>query len=262
MRFPDSEEKHNPSSARFILQETVGDPFVQIALEEAILRELDEAKTAPALRLWRCSPCVVLGATRRISEDVFTENLEADKVPLIRRSSGGGTVFHHPDNFCYSFYLPYSLTSLLPKSGVRESIELLCGIITKTLKKLGISSEISNRSDIIIARRKVSGTAQQRLRNAMCHHGTLLMHPHADEMARYLKIPAGCSIPHERFVTGLNELGLNLNMRMLGELIRESAEETLNLHFTESALTPAEIERALQLVKNRYSRKEWTNRFQ
>lgn len=252
----DASEKY-----RLIISESVGDPYFEIALEESILREINEGKSAPALRFWRCGESVVMGASRRVGEDVLLENVIADGIPLIRRTSGGGTVYHHPENFCYSMYLPYVKPELGPMKNIRESIQLLCGIVAKALKYKGFSADINNRSDIRIDGRKISGTAQQRLVKAMCHHGTILLRGHVGKIERYLAVPKERSSPHSGFMTDLQTMGYNGDMRDIAISITQAASEVLNIGYNEGVLTEEEKSRAEELVVEKYRKESWTYRF-
>ncbi len=248
---------------RVIIDDRPGDPFFQISLEEAILRELNEKKIPdriPVLRLWRCERSVVMGPGRKIADDVHIEAVETDGIPLVRRSSGGGTVFHHPDNICYSLFLPYTWPELKPRSRIKDSVNLLCGAIVKSLQKYGFSVEISKRSDIMISGCKVSGTAQQRLKSAMCHHGTILLKAHVGEMERYLKLPPERRTPHREFVAGLVELGLDSGRKEIYKTIRDSVCEILNLNPVPGSLKTGETDRARQLERAKYRRDSYTRR--
>lgn len=246
---------------RRIVSEIPGNPLTEIALEEAILRDINDGLSIPALRLWRCNECIVLGASRRIWEDLRLRNIREDSVPIIRRSSGGGTVYHHPDNLCYSLYLPYFRDELTPIGKIRESIQLLCGIIVMVLKEYGFSADISLRSDIRIDGRKVSGTAQQRLKNAMCHHGTILFRGHIDKMEKYLTIPKERSSAHSEFVGDLISFGIKKSWNEICNSITMASMNVLNVQFEESVIAERELERANELVEVKYSKEEWTYRF-
>lgn len=249
---------------RVIIDDRPGDPFFQVALEEAILRELNEKiipARIPVLRLWRCERSVVMGPGRKIADDVHIEAVETDGIPLVRRSSGGGTVYHHPDNICYSLFLPYDRSELKPRSRIKESVNLLCGAIVKFLQKYGFSVEISNRSDIMISGSKVSGTAQQRLKYAMSHHGTILLNAHMGEMERYLKVPPERRTPHREFVAGLVELGLNSGRKEIYKTIQDSVCKILNLNPAPGSLKAGETDRARRLEREKYRRDTYTRRF-
>jgi len=78
-------------------EETLASVEENLALDEALLIQADAGDGIPVLRLWEPRGfAVVLGASRRLREDVRVEHCDADGVPIVRRSSGGGTVVIGP----------------------------------------------------------------------------------------------------------------------------------------------------------------------
>ena len=72
------------------------DPAVQLALEEALVRAVPPA---PMLRIWQNETSVVLGRGQRLEREVnVAACAAAGGVPVLRRASGGGTVFHDLGN--------------------------------------------------------------------------------------------------------------------------------------------------------------------
>src|SRR5947208_7957505 len=72
---------------------TLSEVAADVALDEALLLDAEAGRAGEVLRLWeRPAPAVVLGSGCKLHEDVDVAACEADGVPLVRRSSGGGTV--------------------------------------------------------------------------------------------------------------------------------------------------------------------------
>jgi len=64
-----------------------------LALDEALLLEAEASGSGEILRFWEWpTPTVILGAGSRLTEDVNQLACQADRVAILRRSSGGGTV--------------------------------------------------------------------------------------------------------------------------------------------------------------------------
>ncbi len=121
-------------------------------------------------RYWESpSPCVVLGRSGRAEEDVDLTACAAEGVPVLRRSSGGGTVLLAPG--CLNYSLVLSLTSQPELTSVARSYEILLGWV---IRSLALPSLEAAGSDILFEGRKVSGNAQRRTRGWLLHHGTLL----------------------------------------------------------------------------------------
>ena len=106
---------------------------------------------------------------------------EKDGIPVVRRISGGGSVYHDLGNLNFTYLAPYSKENL---NNYRKFTEPVLGV----LNKLGIPAEFSEKSDIKIGNKKISGNAQSFRGQKMLHHGTLLFDADLERLGRYLKI--------------------------------------------------------------------------
>ena len=87
----------------YYLNRSYEDPHSNLAFDEALLEAMDNLEshksesasetgdTAELLRFWQMSePCVVVGRSSKIAEEVHLDRCERDAVPVLRRMSGGG----------------------------------------------------------------------------------------------------------------------------------------------------------------------------
>lgn len=122
----------------FISQST--NIFVNLALEHWLYRNFNFSKHH-VLLLWRNDPCVVFGRHQNPWLECNIHAAEKEDIPLVRRNSGGGTVYHDNGNLNLTFFTPnkrynrfYNLT-----------------IIKNALfRHWGLKSEINKRDDIIV----------------------------------------------------------------------------------------------------------------
>ena len=71
-------------------------PEQNLALDEALF-ELCEDGGPPSLRFWEPDRAfVVLGYTNRAAAEVNLQECQARSIPVLRRMTGGGTVFRPP----------------------------------------------------------------------------------------------------------------------------------------------------------------------
>ena len=172
-----------------LLDLTLPLPVENLALDEALLEELDEQGGDPVLRFWE-SDClfVVLGRASRMADDVDLSACEKDDIPILRRASGGGTVLQGPGCLSYAFVLPLDWHPDLVR--IRGTNQFILERIATALRQWEPATAFLGISDLAIGGMKISGNAQRRTRRALLFHGTILHGMGADLIARYLKHPS------------------------------------------------------------------------
>jgi lipoate-protein ligase A len=108
-------------------------------------------------------------------------------VPILRRSSGGGTVLLGPGCLCYSLVLAYDRSSALRE--IRSSYAYILERVREALSDLLRGITCAGTSDLAANGRKFSGNAQQRKRHFLLHHGTLLYNFDFEQIGRFLRMP-------------------------------------------------------------------------
>jgi len=161
------------------------DPSENLAREERYLQQV----MTPSFRVWRNARCVVLGRFLDPGAEVFSMRALDLGVPVLRRRSGGGAVYHDPGNINYSIYLPDAGTLC---AGVKSTLVALSFPVTSLLDHLGAEWTWEPPNNVFVSGRKVSGSAEWRHRGKLLHHGTLLVDSDLDTMWELLK-PGGRS---------------------------------------------------------------------
>ncbi|KZC11943.1 Lipoyltransferase 1, mitochondrial [Dufourea novaeangliae] len=152
----------------FISQST--DVFINLALEDWLYRNYNFARHH-VLLLWRNDPCVVIGRHQNPWIEHNAQLAEKRGIVLVRRNSGGGTVYHDNGNLNLSFFTPRE----------RYDRKYNLGIITRALyREWGVKADINKREDIVVEGEykesfNVSGTAAKLGRPNAYHHCTLLV---------------------------------------------------------------------------------------
>jgi lipoate-protein ligase A len=171
-----------------LLDLTLPSPAENLALDEALLEDLEETELGPVLRLWE-SDCyfVVLGRSSSLTADVHVDACRQDRVPILRRASGGGTVLQGPGCLSYACVLPIRLHADL--RDIRLTNAFVLQRMAAALSRWQPTVAVQGISDLTVGGRKISGNAQQRKRNALLFHGTILYQMQAQTIARYLQQP-------------------------------------------------------------------------
>jgi len=191
-----------------LLDLTLPLPVENIALDEALLEELDERGGNPVLRFWESDRLfVVLGRASRAADDVDLAACHEDGLPILRRASGGGTVLQGPGCLSYALVLPLDWHPAL--ANIRSTNQFILEQMAAALRRWEPTTAFQGISDLAIEDRKISGNAQRRTGKALLFHGTILHGMSADLIARYLKHPSRqpeyrSDRPHQAFLRTIN----------------------------------------------------------
>ena len=80
------------------------DPALDIALDEVLLSEVDRGQRLELLRFWSVNEtAVVIGRGQNLNKNVKTDVCESENVSVYRRFSGGGTVMLAAGVLCFSY---------------------------------------------------------------------------------------------------------------------------------------------------------------
>jgi lipoate-protein ligase A len=161
----------------FVDNRDTTDPRLNLALEEFLLRQAKMAE--PLLFLYINEPAVIIGRNQNVLQEADPAFLKKRNIHLVRRLSGGGTVYHDLDNLNYSF-ITQGQQDLHQFANVTEPI-------IRVLRDLGVDAELRGRSDIVVGGKKVSGNAQYASRGRMFTHGTLLFDSNIAELSRAIE---------------------------------------------------------------------------
>ncbi len=176
--------------------------------DQLLLEEAEADRSGETLRFWE-SPVnfIVLGRVGRPHEELRIESVRADRIPVLRRCSGGGTVLQGPG--CLNYACVLSKTASPDVADLRRSYQFILRKVIAALNECGVEAEFLPISDIALkdGLRKISGNAQKRGRRFILHHGTILYNADLSAIERYLAIPP--SMPDYRQARGHLEFVTN-----------------------------------------------------
>lgn len=138
-------------------------PFFNIAAEEYFVKT---AKSDMCM-LWINEKSVIVGKHQNAYNEINYPFIKENDIPVIRRISGGGTVFHDLGNLNFSF-IHHKKNNIIP------DFSSFANVIVDYLKHLGLPAGLGNRNSIFVGEKKVSGHAEHIYKDKILHHGTIL----------------------------------------------------------------------------------------
>ncbi len=197
------------------------EPEKNILFDEVLLHLAEQGEGGEVLRFWESPrPFIVLGRIGKPDEDIHLGRVQQEGIPVLRRSSGGGTVVQGPGCLNYSLILSKESHSSLPD--LRQSYQYILNKVINAFVPLGIDAAFMPVSDIALkqTQKKISGNAQKRGRRFLLHHGTILCSFDLELIERYLMIPRDIpeyrrARPHLEFVanTGAHPSKIKMALR-------------------------------------------------
>lgn len=228
----------------FILTLGSTDPFFNLSAEEYFLCEKDE----DFFLLWQNEPCIVIGRNQNAADEINGDYVRTRSLPVVRRMTGGGAVYHDTGNLNFSFII----------NGEADRVEL-CRPVIDVLRSIGVVAEISGRNDITVDGRKVSGTAMCSRGGRSLFHGTLLISADLEAMSEALK-------PDENKLIGHGVKSVRSRVANLSEYTEEVSPDIIGAmlagYMTERGgeiyeLGESDIEAIEKLRDSKYSTDEW-----
>ena len=154
----------------YLIVDTTTDPSWNLAAEEYLLTRRSE----PFFRLWRNADSVIIGRHQNAYAEIDLDYVERENIPVVRRMTGGGAVFHDLGNVNYSFF------------DMKD--RRFTDVILEALRALGVDGTASGRNDLVLEDgRKFSGTAVCKHGDRVLEHGTLLFDASFDRLTAALQ---------------------------------------------------------------------------
>jgi lipoate-protein ligase A len=162
-------------NSMYFINSDTDDPCFNLALEEYLLKNRSEEFFILSIN----KTSVITGKHQCVHREVDTKFVTENNVPVLRRITGGGTVFHDAGNLNYCFIRNC-------ESGRQVDFPRYTLPVVYFLKNLGICPYLEG-SDIKIEGLKISGNAEHVFRNRVLHHGTLLWNASLDTLRKCIR---------------------------------------------------------------------------
>ncbi|MBC8321202.1 MAG: lipoate--protein ligase [Bacteroidetes bacterium] len=148
------------------------DPYFNIAAEEHFLKTFSD----DIIMVWQSSPSVIVGKHQNTMAEINLNYVNKHNIPVIRRISGGGTVYHDEGNINYS---------IITSSENREQLvnfKSFTKPVIGFLDSLGLKTVFEGKNNLTIDGKKFSGNSAHVFKNRILNHGTLLFNANLDNL--------------------------------------------------------------------------------
>jgi len=229
------------------------DGFINMAIDEAILKSVENNQSDPTIRFYKWKPgCISLGYRQKI-EDINLNLCKQLGIDIVRRITGGRAVYHHTTDLTYSLTVSESSLGFTKRQIIKESHRYICQHIIDALNKMGIDGALYTLNDIRVNNKKISGSAQNLTpidgRKVILQHGTFLLNYDEDLMRKL--IPDDI----ESSTISLSQL-ISLTELEIYSILKESFLKGKQFEIGE--LTELELKVAQELVETKYTKDWWT----
>ena len=147
-------------------------PFY-LAMEEYAARIIGEDDI---FFMWQVEPTVIFGRNQVMAKEVNVDYCREHGIAFYRRRSGGGCVYADQDNIMFSY--------ITRSDEVQKTFTAYTSAVAAMLRDLGLDASASDRNDVLIGDRKVSGNAFYHIPGRSIVHGTMLFDTNMEFMLR------------------------------------------------------------------------------
>jgi lipoate-protein ligase A len=186
---------------------------------------------------------------------VNTKFIVQNKIPVIRRISGGGTVFHDNGNLNFTFIRK-------GEPGKQVNFRKYTEPVIDFLIALGIAVKFEGKNDLKVDGLKISGNAEHIHKNRVLHHGTLLFSTSLEMLGNSLRKDASCYSTRAVASNPSSVLNLNEKLTRFND-INEFRTEMINYflkklpHVVPYNLIQTEKNEAEAIAISKYKTWEW-----
>jgi len=240
---------------KFIDNNGITDPYINLALEEYVLKNFGEEDTY--LLFYINAPSIIIGKNQNSVEEINTEYVDANNIKVVRRLSGGGAVYHDEGNLNFSFITKDDGDSFHNFAKFTEPV-------VKALNSLGVPAELVGRNDLLVEGRKISGNAQFSTKGRMFSHGTLMFDSEIEHVVSALNVKKekieskGIKSIRSRVANISEYLDEKISMEEFKNLILRSIFDVDDVKdVPRYDLTEEDWEKVYEISRNRYQLWEW-----
>ena len=160
-----------------IIRSNTSNPAFNLATEEFLMNH----KQDNWFYLYINDPSIIVGKHQNSLAEINVDYVKENNVIVIRRTTGGGAVFHDPGNLNFTFIMK-------EHPGETADFRKYTQPIIDVLQAMDVDAKFEGRNDMTIEGKKFSGNAKAFYNNKILQHGTLLFDSTLPNLSQALKL--------------------------------------------------------------------------
>lgn len=236
----------------YIIDSPSNDAYFNIATEEFLLSRFPEEDL---FLLYVNAPSIIVGKFQNTLAEIDADYVRENNIKVVRRMSGGGTVYHDLGNLNFSFH------TLLGQYDFMD-FSVFTKPVLAVLNSLGVPAVLQGRNDLLVDGKKFSGNAKLARQGKMIQHGTILLNSEMEILAKALTVNPLKFV--DKATKSTRSRVTNLSDYLPSPLTTNELKELLTVEILKNnpsakpyQLTPEDIAGIEKLVKEKYETWEW-----
>lgn len=226
-------------------------PQYNLATEEYLLKNTEH----DVFMLYINAPSIIIGKHQNALSEINLDYVEQNNLKVVRRLSGGGTVYHDLGNLNYAWIMH-------GEQGKIVDFDKYTDDILAFLQSLNLQVIRNKNNDLLIDGKKISGNAEHVFKNKLIHHGTLLFSSELDKLNQSIKVNLSGftdkSVQSKR--SRVTNIAHHLNKAISINEFRLNLLNFIKSEYANAAkykLTKQELEAINELANEKYNRWDW-----
>ena len=226
--------------------------YFNIASEEYLLHRFP---TEDIFLLYVNAPSIIIGKFQNTLAEINLDYVNEKEIKVVRRMSGGGTVYHDLGNLNFSFH------TLLGQNDFGD-FSFFTQPVLNMLNDLGVPAILQGRNDLLVDGKKFSGNAKLARHGKMIQHGTILLDSEMEVLGEALKvnplkfIDKAIKSNRSRVTNLINYLPKETTTNDLKKLLTEEIMKN-NPAAERYELTEEDLQGIQQLMAEKYETWDW-----
>ncbi|MGJ1269215.1 lipoate--protein ligase [Sphingobacterium spiritivorum] len=152
--------------------------YFNIASEEYLLYKYPKEDI---FLLYVNAPSIIVGKFQNTLAEINLDYVREQHIKVVRRMSGGGTVYHDTGNLNFSFHTLLGTNDFMDFSQFTQPVIAM-------LNKMNVPARLEGRNDLLVDGKKFSGNAKLAKNGKIIQHGTILLNSQMNVLVEAIKV--------------------------------------------------------------------------